>query len=293
MEKFKFMRFAQWQDYELLDTSEGNRLERWGNKILIRPDPQIIWKSDFAKETWNNPDGIYHRSNKGGGNWQIITDIKDKWRLSYKDLNFYVKTMGFKHTGIFPEQAVNWDLIRDMILKSGRRLNILNLFAYTGGATLACTKVGAKVCHVDSSKGMVSWAKENAFISNIADDAIRWIVDDCIKFVKKEIRREKKYDAIIMDPPSYGRGSNGEIWKIEKDLYLFLDLCEKLLSENPAFFILNSYTTGLSPYTMHYMLSKVLKKKRGGKVSCSEIGIPVKSTGLILPSGSTAIWEST
>lgn len=286
------MRFVQWQDYELLDTSEGNRLERWADKILIRPDPQIIWKSDSMREIWDKPDAIYHRSNSGGGNWQIITDIKDKWKVSYKDLNFYVKTMGFKHTGIFPEQAVNWDLIRGMISKSSRNLNILNLFAYTGGATLACAKAGAKVCHVDSSKGMVSWAKENASVSDIADNAIRWIVDDCVKFVSKEIRRGKKYDAIIMDPPSYGRGNNGEVWKIEKDLYLLLNLCEKILSENAKFFILNSYTTGLSPNTMHYMLSKVLNEKLGGKVSCSEIGIPVKSTGLILPSGSTAIWEN-
>ena len=286
------MRFAKWQDYELLDTSEGNRLERWADKILIRPDPQIIWKSDNMKKNWSNPDGIYHRSSKGGGRWEIFTHVKDKWKVSYKDLNFYIKTMGFKHTGVFPEQAVNWDLIRQMISEAGRSLNILNLFAYTGGATLACAKAGAKVCHVDSSKGMVSWAKENAIISGIADDAVRWIVDDCIKFVNREIRRGKKYDAIIMDPPSYGRGNNGEVWKIEKDLYLLLNLCSQILSEDSKFLILNSYTTGLSPYTMYYMLSKVLKEKRGGKVSCSEIGLPVRSTGLILPSGSTAIWEN-
>ncbi|MDR1628099.1 MAG: class I SAM-dependent methyltransferase [Oscillospiraceae bacterium] len=286
------MRFAAWQDYELLDTSEGNRLERWANKILIRPDPQIIWKSNAMKEVWNKPDGIYHRSGSGGGNWQITTHVKDKWKISYKDLNFYIRTMGFKHTGVFPEQAVNWDLIRNLISKSDKRLNILNLFAYTGGATLACAKTEAKVCHVDSSKGMVLWAKENASISGISDDAVRWIVDDCVKFVSKEIRRGKKYDAIIMDPPSYGRGNSGEVWKIEKDLYLLLNHCAQILSENPKFFILNSYTTGLSPYTMHYMLSKVLKEKWGGKVSCSEIGLPVKSTGLILPSGSTAVWEN-
>ncbi len=286
------MRFAKWQDYELLDTSEGNRLERWADKILIRPDPQIIWKSDNMKKIWSKPDGIYHRSSKGGGNWEIITSIKDKWKVSYKDINFYIKTMGFKHTGVFPEQAVNWDLIRDMIFRSERSLNILNLFAYTGGATLACAKAGAKVCHVDSSKGMVSWAKENATISGIADDAVRWIVDDCVKFVTREIRRGNKYDAIIMDPPSYGRGNNGEIWKIEKDLYLLLNLCNQILSEDSKFVVLNSYTTGLSPYTMHYMLSKVLKEKRGGKVSCSEIGLPVKSTDLVLPSGSTAVWEN-
>lgn len=286
------MRFARWQDYELLDTSEGNRLERWADKILIRPDPQIIWKSDNMKKIWAKPDGIYHRSSKGGGNWEIITSIKDKWKVSYKDINFYIKTMGFKHTGVFPEQAVNWDLIRDMIFRSKRSLNILNLFAYTGGTTLACAKAGARVCHVDSSKGMVSWAKENAIISGIADDAVRWIVDDCVKFVTREIRRGKKYDAIIMDPPSYGRGNNGEIWKIEKDLYLLLNLCNQILSEDSKFVVLNSYTTGLSPYTMHYMLSKVLKEKRGGKVSCSEIGLPVKSTDLVLPSGSTAVWEN-
>lgn len=283
---------SNWKDYTLLDTSCGERLEIWGNQILIRPDPQVIWKTKKDDVRWKQSDAIYHRSNKGGGYWEKINkNMPDSWVISYGDLKFGIKMMNFKHTGIFPEQAVNWDLFRKIISSQKQQMNILNLFAYTGGATLACASAGAKVCHVDASKGMVSWARENAKLSKLDSSPIRWIVDDCEKFVTREIRRNNKYDGIIMDPPSYGRGPKGEVWKIEDNIFDFITLCESALSENAQFFVINSYSTGLSPSVMDYLLSKIIKEKRGGFVYSDEIGIPVESSGLIIPSGATAIWS--
>ena len=280
-----------WKDYELIDCSDGERLERWGNIILIRPDPQIIWSSGRKNPLWKNAHARYHRSNKGGGHWEMYKKVPDSWSVRYGNLKFNVKPMGFKHTGVFPEQAVNWDFVYDKIKKENRPMNILNLFGYTGCATLSCMDAGAKVCHVDASKGMVNWAKENAQISKLADRPVRWLVDDCVKFVQREVRRGNKYDGIIMDPPSYGRGPNGEIWKIEEKLYSFMELCIKVLSDNPSFLILNSYTTGLSPAVMEYLLNVQLKSRFGGKVSADEIGLKVTETGMCLPCGSTVIWE--
>ncbi len=280
-----------WNDYELIDCSDGERLERWGNIILIRPDPQIIWSSGRKNPLWKNAHARYHRSNKGGGHWEMYKKVPDSWSVRYGNLKFNVKPMGFKHTGVFPEQAVNWDFVYDKIKKENRPMNILNLFGYTGCATLSCMDAGAKVCHVDASKGMVNWAKENAQISKLADRPVRWLVDDCVKFVQREVRRGNKYDGIIMDPPSYGRGPNGEIWKIEEKLYSFMELCIKVLSDNPSFLILNSYTTGLSPAVMEYLLNVQLKSRFGGKVSADEIGLKVTETGMCLPCGSTVIWE--
>lgn len=288
------MRYTKnWKEYELIDATNGNRLERWGDKILIRPDPQIIWNTEAKDIRWKNADGIYHRSNSGGGSWEVKNkDIQTSWNISYNGLKFGIKIMNFKHTGVFPEQATNWDLLDKIISSSkNKKMNVLNLFAYTGGATLASAKAGAKVCHVDASKGMVSWARENAKMSNLEDLPIRWIVDDCEKFVLREIRRNNKYDGIIMDPPSYGRGPNGEIWKIEDNLFEFVNECEKLLSDDPEFFIINSYSTGFSASTIEYLVSEIVKKKYGGFVFSSEIGIKVMSSGLILPSGSTVIWS--
>lgn len=283
---------SNWENYELIDASNGQRLERWGKVILIRPDPQIIWDTPKNDPRWENPDAIYHRSATGGGHWEIRNKkLKDSWEISYKNLKFGIKMMNFKHTGIFPEQATNWDLFEKIISNCKEKLNILNLFAYTGGATLACANSGAKVCHVDASKGMVSWARENAKLSKLEAAPIRWIVDDCEKFVTREIKRQNKYDGIIMDPPSYGRGPKGEIWKIEDNLYEFVKLCSRLLSDNPKFFIINSYSAGLSPSVMEYLLSKIIKPKFGGNVFSSEIGIPVSSSGLILPAGATAVWS--
>ncbi|MBQ7964579.1 MAG: class I SAM-dependent methyltransferase [Ruminococcus sp.] len=282
---------SNWLDYELIDTSSGERLERWGDIILIRPDPQIIWNTERKNPLWRKAHAKYHRSNSGGGQWQVFKKIPDSWSLKYRDLVFNVKPMGFKHTGIFPEQAVNWDLASDIIKDSDRQLNVLNLFGYTGCATLACLNAGAKVCHVDASKGMVQWAKENAQSSGLSDKPVRWLVDDCMKFVAREQRRGNKYDGIIMDPPSYGRGPGGEVWKLEEQLYSFLELCSTILSDDARFFILNSYTTGLPPSVMEYMLSTILVKKFGGSVSSSEIGLPVTDTNLILPCGNTAIWR--
>ena len=282
---------SNWLDYELIDTSSGERLERWGDIILIRPDPQIIWNTERKNLLWRKAHAKYHRSNSGGGQWQVFKKIPDSWSLKYRDLVFNVKPMGFKHTGIFPEQAVNWDLASDIIKDSDRQLNVLNLFGYTGCATLACLNAGAKVCHVDASKGMVQWAKENAQSSGLSDKPVRWLVDDCMKFVAREQRRGNKYDGIIMDPPSYGRGPGGEVWKLEEQLYSFLELCSTILSDDARFFILNSYTTGLPPSVMEYMLSTILVKKFGGSVSSSEIGLPVTDTNLILPCGNTAIWR--
>ena len=286
------MRIANWKDYELIDTSAGERLERWGNVILIRPDPQIIWDTPKDNTMWREANARYQRSQTGGGSWQELKRVPPMWKINYGELTFQLKTMGFKHTGIFPEQAINWDFAMEKIKGAGRPIKVLNLFGYTGAATLACLKAGAEVCHVDASKGMVAWAKENAVASNLADRPARWLVDDCMKFVQREQRRGNTYDGIIMDPPSYGRGPNGEIWKLEDQLYPLVETCVPILSENPLFFLLNSYTTGLSPAVMEYLLSILIQKKFGGKVSSSEIGLPVTQNGLVLPCGSTAIWES-
>lgn len=280
-----------WKDYELLDCSGGERLERWGKVILVRPDPQVIWNTPKTHPLWKKADAVYHRSSSGGGKWEIKNKIPDFWRINYKDLSFNVKTMGFKHTGIFPEQAVNWDYTADLIRKSGRHVKALNLFAYTGGATVACLNAGAEVVHVDASKGMVQWAKENAALSGLSDKPVRWLVDDCVKFVQREIRRGNKYDIIIMDPPSYGRGPGGEIWKLENEVYNFVELCSGVLSDNPLAVLINSYTTGLSPSVMQYILGSVIKTKFGGTTESDEIGLPVTETGMVLPCGATAIWH--
>ena len=280
-----------WKDYELIDCSDGERLERWGDIILIRPDPQVIWKTARRNPLWRNAHARYLRSSSGGGRWQVYKKIPDSWAIRYRELLFHVKPMGFKHTGIFPEQATNWDLAADRIKSAGKPLSVLNLFGYTGCATIACLKAGASVCHVDASKGMVAWAKENSVHSGVADKSVRWIVDDCSKFVAREIRRGRRYDGIILDPPSYGRGPSGEIWKLEEQLYGFIELCRDVLSDDPSFVVLNSYTTGLSPSVMEYILGTVIASRFGGSVSSDEIGLPVTDTGLILPCGSTAIWQ--
>lgn len=286
------MRTSQWKDYELIDTSSGEKLERWGSVVLIRPDPQIIWETPKKNPLWREADAHYLRSSEGGGHWETQKPVPPVWKIHYEDLTFRVKMMGFKHTGIFPEQAVNWDFAMQKIRKAGRPIKVLNLFGYTGAATLACLAAGASVCHVDASKGMVAWAKENAAESGLSDRPVRWLVDDCEKFVRREQRRGNFYDAIIMDPPSYGRGPNGEVWKLEEQLYPLVQMCLPILSQNPLFFLLNSYTTGLSPAVMEYLLGVLLCRKYGGKVSSSEIGLPVTETGLVLPCGSTAIWQA-
>lgn len=286
------MRFADWQDYELIDCSGGERLERWGNIVLIRPDPQIIWSTPKNNPLWRKAHARYHRSSSGGGKWEVYKKHPDVWKINFNDLCFQIKPMGFKHTGVFPEQAVNWLFVDEKIRRSKRQLNVLNLFAYTGGATLACANAGAKVCHVDASKGMVQWAKENAAVSGLSDKPVRWIVDDCVKFVQREIRRGNKYDGIIMDPPSYGRGPGGEVWKLEEQLFSLVELCTGVLSDNPEFFLLNSYTTGLSPAVMQYLLGVLVQKKYGGTLSSDEIGLKATETGFVLPCGSTAIWQS-
>ena len=286
------MRYSSlWKDYELLDCSGGERLERWGEITLIRPDPQVIWNTPKTHPKWKNADAVYHRSNSGGGSWEIKKKLPDFWRINYGELAFNVKTMGFKHTGIFPEQAVNWDYTAKLIKEAGRPVKVLNLFAYTGGATAAALKAGADVVHVDASKGMVQWAKENAALSGVADRNVRWIVDDCVKFVQREIRRGNRYDIIIMDPPSYGRGPGGEIWKLENEVYSFVELCAQVLSDSPLMVLINSYTTGLSPAVMQYILGAVIKPKFGGTVESDEIGLPVTHTGMVLPCGASAIWH--
>lgn len=279
-------------DYEIIDTSNGEKLERWGDTVLLRPDPQIIWNTPRVNPAWKKAAAHYIRSSKGGGEWEYHIKIKDSWVIAYKDLRFQIRPTGFKHTGLFPEQAVNWDFFKEKIQKANRPIKVLNLFAYTGGATLACAQAGAEVCHVDASKGMVAWARENAQISNLSEKPIRWIVDDCEKFVAREIKRGNRYDAIIMDPPSYGRGPGGEIWKLEEQIYNMVKQCAEVLSDNPLFFVLNSYTTGLSPSVMEYLLGVTVGAKHNGKISCDEIGLKVKETGFNLPCGSTAIWES-
>ena len=285
------MRAANWTDYELIDTGSGERLERWGDIILIRPDPQIIWQSDKKDPRWKTAHARYKRSNTGGGQWQYYKKIPEVWSIGYNDMTFRLKPMGFKHTGIFPEQAVNWDFAAEKIKNAGRPVKILNLFGYTGAATLSCMQAGAHVTHVDASKGMVQWGRENATASGLADKPVRWLVDDCVKFVQREQRRGNTYDGIIMDPPSYGRGPGGEVWKLEEQLYGLVEMCLPILTEDPLFFILNSYTAGLSPSVMEYLLSVLLKNRFGGKVSADEIGLPVTRTGLVLPCGSTAIWS--
>ena len=281
----------KWKEYEILDTSSGDKLERWGNVTLVRPDPQIIWKSPKRSDMWSRADGIYHRSDKGGGQWEFRRKLPQSWQINYGELKFNIRPTGFKHTGLFPEQAVNWDFMAEKIKQAGRPINVLNLFAYTGGATLACANAGASVAHVDASKGMVQWARENAQASGLSDKPIRWLVDDCEKFVRREIRRERRYDAIVMDPPSYGRGPGGEVWKLEDCIYDLVQTCAGVLSDKPLFFLLNSYTAGLSPSVMAYILRDVLCTRFGGKVTADEIGLPVKATGSVLPCGSTAIWQ--
>lgn len=278
-----------WKDYEVIDTSCGEKLERWGRYILLRPDPQVIWKTEKTVPEWNRLNGHYHRSSKGGGEWEFFK-LPEEWTISYRELNFRLKPFSFKHTGLFPEQAVNWDWYSERIREAGRPVKVLNLFAYTGGATLAAASAGASVTHVDASKGMVTWAKENAAASHLENAPVRWLVDDCVKFVEREIRRGNKYDGIIMDPPSYGRGPKGEIWKIEESIYPFVELAAQLLSDDALFFLINSYTTGLQPAVLSYMLSTVIQKKRGGEVQSSEIGLPVSSNGLVLPCGATGRW---
>lgn len=279
----------QWKDYEVLDTGGGEKLERWGNYILVRPDPQVIWNTPREHKCWKAKNGHYHRSSKGGGEWEFW-NLPDEWQINYRELTFHLKPFSFKHTGLFPEQAVNWDWFSDIIKNSERPLKVLNLFAYTGGATLAAAKAGAMVTHVDASKGMVNWAKENAASSGLKDAPIRWLVDDCVKFVEREIRRGNHYDGIILDPPSYGRGPKGEIWKIEENIYPFLELLVQLLYEDSRFLLLNSYTTGLQPAVLSYMLNTTIVKAYGGKVESDEIGLPVTQTGLILPCGASGRW---
>ncbi|MBE6787794.1 MAG: SAM-dependent methyltransferase [Ruminococcaceae bacterium] len=278
------------KDYELIDADSGERLERWGNIILIRPDPQVIWSGERKNPLWKNAHAKYHRSSSGGGHWETYKKVPDVWSIEYEDLTFRLKPMGFKHTGLFPEQAVNWSKAKELIKNAGREVSVLNLFAYTGGATVACLAVGANVTHVDASKGMVQWAKENAAVSGLADRNVRWLVDDCLKFVKREIRRGKSYDAIIMDPPSYGRGPNGEVWKLEQQLGELLSETGKLLSDNALFFFLNSYTGGLSHTILDYMVNEYVVKGRGGKVSTDEIGLAITEKGFSMPCGNTTIW---
>ncbi len=289
----------QWNDYEVIDCSKGEKLERWGDYLLVRPDPQVIWDTPKKEKGWRKMNGRYHRSSKGGGEWEFF-QLPKEWTIQYslpinKKLTFHLKPFSFKHTGLFPEQAANWNwfsqLIADAVSK-GRQVKVLNLFAYTGGATLAAAAAGASVTHVDASKGMVTWAKENAISSGLKDAPIRWLVDDCVKFVEREIRRGNHYDAIIMDPPSYGRGPKGEIWKIEESVYPLIQLCSQILTDNPLFFLINSYTTGLQPAVLSYMISTVLGTANG-TVTASEIGLPVSSNGLVLPCGASGRYEAT
>lgn len=280
-----------WKEYEVIDTSDGEKLERWGKYILLRPDPQVIWSTRKSNPNWNKLNGHYHRSNKGGGEWEFFS-LPEQWSINYRNLTFQLKPFSFKHTGLFPEQATNWDWFSSIIkaakLKApNKEIKVLNLFAYTGGATLSAAAAGASVTHVDASKGMVQWAKENAISSGLKDAPIRWLVDDCVKFVEREIRRGNKYDGIIMDPPSYGRGPKGEIWKIEESIFPFIELTSQILSDEPLFFLINSYTTGLQPAVLSYMMNATLVKRFGGRVEAGEIGLPVSSNGLILPCGAS------
>lgn len=278
-----------WKDYEVIDCSKGEKLERWGDYILVRPDPQVIWNTPRKEKGWHKMNAHYHRSKKGGGEWEFF-DLPQQWSIHYHSLTFQLKPFSFKHTGLFPEQAANWDWFSELIKKAGRPVKVLNLFAYTGGATIAAAAAGASVTHVDASKGMVTWAKENAASSGLADAPIRWIVDDCVKFVEREIRRGNHYDAIIMDPPSYGRGPKGEIWKIEESIHPLVKLCAQLLVDRPLFFLINSYTTGLQPAVLSYLIGTELKRFPG-KVTADEIGLPVSSNGLTLPCGASGRFE--
>ncbi|MDE6740546.1 MAG: class I SAM-dependent methyltransferase [Lachnospiraceae bacterium] len=282
---------GDWKDYEVIDTSNGEKLERWGNYILVRPDPQVIWDTERTDKRWRHMNGHYHRSSKGGGEWEFF-DLPQEWSIHYRDLTFRLKPFSFKHTGLFPEQAVNWDWFSSIIKGADRPVKVLNLFAYTGGATLAAAKAGAAVTHVDASKGMVLWAKENAAASGLSDAPIRWLVDDCVKFVEREIRRGNTYDAIIMDPPSYGRGPKGEIWKIEESIFPFIRLTTQILSKDALFYLVNSYTTGLQPAVLTYMIRSALTPVFGGSTESSEIGLPVTASGLILPCGASGRWSA-
>ena len=283
---------SEWKDYEILDASNGEKLESWKEIVLLRPDPQIIWDNGNLIDKYNNVNAHYIRSNKGGGHWENLKKTPERWTVNYKNLKFNIKQMGFKHTGLFPEQAVNWDFMIDKIQKSSRNIKVLNLFAYTGGATVACLSAGASVVHVDSSRGMIDWAKENVTSSGLQDKSVRFLVDDVVKFVKREIRRGNKYDAIIMDPPSYGRGANGEVWDIEKDLFNLVKLCMDILSDEPLFFIINSYTTGLSIEVFTNVLKTTIGKKYNGKIYSEEIGLPIKGGDLVLPCGICSRYES-
>lgn len=287
----KMLLADEWKDYELIETGDGEKLERWGDIILRRPDPQIIWPIN-DKKIWNRADAQYHRSQSGGGNWDYKRKLPNRWTIGFEELKFYIEPTGFKHTGLFPEQAVNWKWMINNIQKANRPIKVLNLFAYTGGATVAAAYAGAEVCHVDASKGMVGWAKENVALSGLVDRPVRFIVDDCMKFVQREIRRGKKYDGIIMDPPSYGRGPNGEIWKIEDSLYSFVEQCMGVLSDNPLFFLINSYTTGFSPTVLSNILRQTIGSRHKGTHSCGEVGIPVSNSGLVLPCGIYGRWEN-
>jgi len=280
----------QWTDVEVLDCTDGEKLERWGDRILVRPDPQVIWQTARRHPGWSAYDGRYLRSRTGGGEWEKNA-LPERWQVRYGDLAFHVGPMNFKHMGLFPEQAANWDFIRGKVQRAGRPLRVLNLFAYTGGATVAAAAAGAEVCHVDAAKGMVAWAKDNAKASGLADAPIRWIVDDCAKFVQREIRRGRRYDGIIMDPPSYGRGPDGEVWKLEENLYPFVELVSGVLSDDPNFVIINSYTTGLGTSVLTYISESVFTKKFGGHAESRELGLPVTASGLILPCGATCRWE--
>ena len=280
-----------WSAFEVLDASAGEKLERWGQVTLVRPDPQVIWNTPKIHKGWRKRNAHYHRSAKGGGEWEFF-DLPKQWEIHYKALTFQLKPFSFKHTGLFPEQAANWDWFSEKVVRAGRQVKVLNLFAYTGGATLAAAQAGASVTHVDASKGMVTWAHENARSSGLEDAPIRWIVDDCMKFVEREIRRGNHYDGIIMDPPSYGRGPKGEIWKIEDAIHPLVKRCSELLSDHPLFFLINSYTTGLAPAVLAYMLSIEIGKKYGGKVRAEELGLPVTETGLVLPCGASGRWEA-
>ncbi len=283
------MRTPNWKDYSVIATSDGYKLERWGKVVLLRPDPQVIWSGQDL-DKYEGLSAKYIRSETGGGKWQYKKSFPDEWTISYKQLKFKIKPMGFKHTGLFPEQAVNWDLMIDLIKKANREINVLNLFAYTGGATVACASAGASVCHVDSSKGMVERAGENVRLSGLKDAKVRYIIDDCKKFVEREIRRGRKYDAIIMDPPSYGRGPNGEMWKLEAELFPLVKLCQQVLSDNPLFFLINSYTTGLQPQVLKNILEITVAKGREGRVDAYEVGLPTEEKGVILPCGNSGIW---
>ena len=292
----KNLRIASgWKDYELLDASGGERLERWGDVLLVRPDPQVLWDTPKELPEWKNYDARYLRSSTGGGHWETRRPVKQSWNIKYRELTFKISPTGFKHTGLFPEQAVNWDMMDGIIkarLDAGKPVSVLNLFAYTGGATLACAAAGATVCHVDAAKGMVAWARESCALSGLADKPIRWIVDDCGKFIEREIRRGRRYDAIIMDPPSYGRGPGGEIWKLENNIFEFMRLACGALSDDPLFVLINSYTTGLSPSVMAYLLGSTVGREHGGCVRASEIALPVRATGMALPCGGSAIWTN-